>query len=53
MTFNMKFIKWWLKTIYTRQTRQLRLEFKGRRLIILQHKWLHFNNHPWEDEKKL
>ena len=46
----LQIVKSYLKTM-NRQDRQLRLVFVGRRLIIKQYNWLHFNRHPWEDSK--
>jgi len=52
MNWKLKFIKVYLKTFPNRFVRQYRIEFVGRRLSILHHRWLHFNSHPWENEDK-
>lgn len=43
-------IKWYLKSL-TKDQRDTRLVFIGRRLAIKRHHWLHFNFHPWEISK--
>jgi hypothetical protein len=44
-----KLIKMYLKCI-PRNKRPLRLSFLGKRLMVKQNNWLHFNNHPWDDK---
>lgn len=45
-----KLVKWVLKRL-THNERRYRMLFVGKRLKIQQWKWLHFTNHPWEDNK--
>ena len=34
-----------------RNQRRTRIYFVGKRLKMLQNAWLHFNTHPWEEDK--
>lgn len=43
-------VKWYLKSL-TKDQRDTRLVFVGRRLAIKKYRWLHFNYHPWEITK--
>lgn len=44
-----RLVKVYLKSL-TKEQRQLRLIFVGKRLSALQYSWLHLNSHPWRKE---
>lgn len=46
-----RFIRWYLKSL-SKDQRDARLVFVGRRLAIKKYRWLHFNAHPWEISKE-
>lgn len=45
-----KLVKWYLK-LFSKQDRRCRVLFVGKNLKKQQYRWLHFTNHPWEDNK--
>lgn len=42
-----KLIKYYLRSL-NRNDRELRLVFRGKRLIVKQYSWLHHTAYPWE-----